>query len=66
MQRQATLVELKYRSEEAFAAAQYVIEDAWRIVRDCKRMTAELTHSRDELKNFTRQSRQVTLFRSRA
>ena len=63
MQRQLTLTELKCRGDEAFAAAQHVIDEAHRIVRDCKRMASEMTHSRAELEQFTRQSRMVTLFR---
>lgn len=63
MQRQLTLTELKRHGDEAFAAAQHAIDEAHLIVRDCKRMTAEVTHSKDELERFTRQSRKVTLFR---
>ena len=63
MKRQLTLTELKCRGDEVFATAQHVIDEAHRTVRDCKRMTAELRHSRAELERFTRQSRKVTLFR---
>ena len=60
---QRTLTELKRLGDDAFAAAQDVIDDAHRIVRDCKRMTAKVAHSKYELERFTRQSRKVTLFR---
>lgn len=40
---QRTLTELKRLGDDAFAAAQDVIDEAHRIMRDCKRMTAKVT-----------------------
>ena len=59
-----TLTELKRLGDAVFADAQAAIDTAHQIVRDCKRMAAELTYSRDDLEQFTAQSRKVTLFRN--
>ena len=50
------LTELKRLGHAVFADAQATIDTAHQIVRDCRRMRAELTYSTDELKQFTRQS----------